>query len=59
MVAMTPEAIGARLLEVSNRSAVEASPMPRGVDMTPTAVSARLRDMAAISELCRALAKPR
>jgi hypothetical protein len=59
MVAMTPDAVGARLLEVARRSAVEPSPMRRGVDMTPAAVTARLRDMAAITELCRALAKPR
>ncbi len=59
MVAMTPEAVGARLLEVARRSAVETSPMQRGVDMTPNGVAARLREMAAISELCRILAKPR
>jgi len=37
---------------MSDLSAREASPMPRGVDMSPGAVAARLRDMAELSELC-------
>ena len=52
MVSMTPEAVYARLCKMSQLSATEESPMPRGVDMSPRAVGARLRDMADLSELC-------
>lgn len=52
MVSMTSEAVCARLRTMSDLSAREASPMPRGVDMSPGAVAARLRDMAELSELC-------
>lgn len=57
MVRMTPEAVTARLREMSARSATEVSPMPRGVDMSPAAVTARLREMAEVSELCWRLAQ--
>ena len=52
MVSMTPEAVYSRLRLMSDLSATEESPMPRGVDMSPQAVAARLRDMAELSELC-------
>ena len=52
MVSMKPEDVGARLKMMSELSATEESPMPRGVDMSPEAVGARLRDMADLSELC-------
>ena len=55
MVNMTPEHVFERLRIMSDRSASEASPMPRGIDMSPKAVAARLRDMADLSELCRTL----
>ena len=55
MVSMTPERVFARLRMMSDLSANEESPMPRGVDMSPQAVAARLRDMAELSELCRKL----
>jgi hypothetical protein len=56
---MTPEHVFERLRVMSELSASEESPMPRGVDMSPRAVAARLRDMADLSELCRALATGR
>jgi hypothetical protein len=49
---MAPEAVFARLREMSDLSAKEESPMPRGVDMSPRAVAARLQDLADLSELC-------
>lgn len=52
MVLMTPAAVGARLREMSDLSAKEESPMPRGVDMSPRAVGARLQEMSDLSELC-------
>ena len=52
MVSMKPEDVGARLRLMSDLSAKEESPMPRGVDMSPRAVGARLQDMAELSELC-------
>jgi hypothetical protein len=55
MVGMTPEEVRARLQRMADHSATEASPMPRGVDMSPASVAARLRDMADVSELCRRL----
>jgi hypothetical protein len=55
MVSMKPEDVRARLLQMSELSARGESPMPRGVDMSPRAVTARLRDMAEVSELCRVL----
>ena len=59
MVAMTPEAVRARLVEMSARSASEPSPMPHGVDMSPRAVAARLREMNELCELCHRLAEAR
>jgi hypothetical protein len=53
---MTPEAVAARLREMSELSAREESPMPRGVDMSPAAVASRLREMSDLTELCRRLA---
>ena len=44
---------------MSEVSANEESPMPRGVDMSPRAVAARLQEMAALHELCRKLATGR
>ena len=55
MVSMTPESVFQRLRVMSELSASEESPMPRGVDMSPRAVGARLREMADLSELCRKL----
>ena len=52
MTAEVPGADMQTLREMSERSATEESPMPRGVDMSPRAVAARLRDMADLSELC-------
>jgi hypothetical protein len=49
---MSPEAVYARLREMSDLSAKEESPMPRGVDMSPRAVGERLREMSDLSELC-------
>ena len=51
-MSMTPEAVFARLREMSDLSAREESLMPRGVDMSPRAVGARLQDMSDLSELC-------
>ncbi|MBA2542283.1 MAG: hypothetical protein H0V17_21760 [Deltaproteobacteria bacterium] len=44
---------------MSELSAREPSPMPRGVDMSARAVGARLRELAEVSELCRKLARAR
>lgn len=55
MVTMTPERVYERLRKMSELSARDPSPMPRGVDMSPRAVAARLREMAEVSELCRVL----
>jgi hypothetical protein len=55
MVSMKPDDVRARLLQMSELSASGESPMPCGVDMSPRAVTARLRDMAEVSELCRML----
>jgi hypothetical protein len=52
---MIPERVLERLRLMSQLSASEESPMPRGVDMSPRAVAARLQDMAELSELCRTL----
>ena len=52
MVKMTPEAVSARLRQMSELSATHESLMPRGVDMSPRAVAARLRELAELSELC-------
>lgn len=54
-MSMTPERVRERLQTMSKLSASGESPMPRGVDMSPQAVAARLRDMAELSELCRTL----
>jgi hypothetical protein len=55
VVSMTPEHVYERLRVMSELSASGESPMPRGVDMSPRAVAARLQDMADVSELCRTL----
>src|SRR3954468_2432164 len=52
---MTPDRVFERLRRMSELSANEASPMPRGVDMSPRAVAARLREMAELAELCHKL----
>jgi hypothetical protein len=52
---MTPESVFQRLRRMSELSATEPSPMPRGVDMSPRAVAARLREMAELAELCHQL----
>jgi hypothetical protein len=52
---MTPDSVFQRLRRMSELSATEASPMPRGVDMSPRAVGARLREMAELAELCHKL----
>lgn len=52
MVNMTAEAVWFRLQAMRALSAAHDSPMHRGVDMSPPAVAARLRDMAEVSELC-------
>ena len=56
---MTPDAVAARLRTMSERSATEESPMPRGVDMSPQAVAARLREIAELLELCHHLSQGR
>ena len=56
---MTPDRVFERLRVMSELSASQESPMPRGVDMSPRAVTARLRDMADLSELCRTLGTAR
>lgn len=52
---MRPEHVYERLRRMSELSATEPSPMPRGVDMSPRAVTARLREMAELAELCHKL----
>jgi hypothetical protein len=52
---MTPDRVFERLHRMSELSASEASPMPRGVDMSPRAIAARLREMADLAELCHKL----
>jgi hypothetical protein len=52
VVSMTPEAVFARLREMSALSMSDESPMPRGVDMSPRAVAARLRELSDLCELC-------
>jgi hypothetical protein len=52
---MRPEHVYERLRRMSELSATEPSPMPRGVDMSPRAVAARLREMAELAELCHKL----
>jgi hypothetical protein len=59
VVNMTPERVFERLRAMSELSAREPSPMPRGVDMSPQAVAARLRDMAELSRLCSTLGEGR
>jgi hypothetical protein len=54
-VSMRPEHVYERLRRMSELSATEPSPMPRGVDMSPRAVAARLREMAELAELCHKL----
>lgn len=54
-MSMTPRRVFERLQKMSELSAKETSPMPRGVDMSPRAVAARLQEMAALDELCRTL----
>lgn len=54
-MSMKPEHVYERLRRMSELSATEPSPMPRGVDMSPRAVAARLREMAELAELCRKL----
>ena len=49
MVEMSPEAITARLREMSRLS---AGPARQGLDMSAEAVTARLREMAEMSDLC-------
>ena len=55
MVSMKPDQVFERLRVMSELSATEVSPMPRGVDMSPRAVAARLREMAELNELCHKL----
>ena len=52
---MTPRAVFERLQKMSELSATEVSPMPRGADMSPRAVAARLQEMADLNELCHQL----
>lgn len=52
MVSMAADAVARRLRLMSELSARDESPMPRGVDMSAAAVAARLRDLAELSELC-------
>lgn len=54
-MSMRPEHVYERLRRMSELSATEPSPMPRGVDMSPRAVAARLREMAELAELCHKL----
>ena len=54
-MSMTPDSVFQRLRRMSQLSATEPSPMPRGVDMSPRAVAARLREMAELAELCHKL----
>lgn len=59
MAAMSPDRILERLQTMSALSATSVSPMPAGVDMSPSAVAARLREMADVSELCERLGEGR
>jgi hypothetical protein len=52
VVSMAADQVTLRLRIMSELSARDESPMPRGVDMSARAVAARLRDMAELSELC-------
>ena len=52
----SPERVYQQLRRMSELSETEQSPMPDGVDMSPAAVTARLRDLADVSELCLMLA---
>lgn len=47
------------LREMATLSATQASPMQRGVDMSPSALAERLRELADVSELCARLAAAR
>lgn len=55
VVSMAPDSVYERLRRMSELSAAEPSPMPRGVDMSPRAVAARLREMAELAEPCHKL----
>lgn len=55
MTDMSPAAVTARLREVGELAAFEAS--PRRVPMDPPSVSGRLRSLAELSELCRKLGR--
>lgn len=55
MATMTAEIVTARLHAMAEMSRNEASPMPRGVDMSARAVTVRLREMADVSKLCERL----
>jgi hypothetical protein len=52
---MSREAISARLHEMARLSA-ERGLVGKGVDMSSVAISARLRTMASLSDMCRRLA---
>jgi hypothetical protein len=51
---MRPEAVTARLREVS-RLLAERGLVVKEVDMSPAAISARLRTLGALSDMCRRL----
>lgn len=55
MASPTPEQVSARLRAMRDLSARAPSPMPRGVDMSPGAVGARLRELAELARLCAQL----
>jgi hypothetical protein len=55
VVSMAPEQVLERLWTMSLLSVHGESPMPYGVDMSPRAVEARLREMAELNELCHVL----
>jgi hypothetical protein len=52
---MTADVVTARLRAMSEASRLEPSPMRRDVDMSPAALTSRLREMADVSRLCAKL----
>jgi len=58
MVAMTPEAITARLVRLAEASrALGDAAGPQAVAMTPEAITARLREWAELTALCLRLGR--
>jgi hypothetical protein len=54
---ISAELVTRRLRAMAEASRTDPSPMVRGVDMAPAAVTARLHELADVSRLCATLAE--